>query len=617
MTIKLLKKTLGVLLALAPALLSSCTEDNMPIDGDGALLVDGPAKVGLLLGSSTPSRSTINDSADGFLWSPGDKISVWAKNAKGTYVLQNQVFDIYARQFNEQTAYFTSTLPSAMAEGTYTYYITYPVPASVSGTKAIFEVPAVQDGKASYGTDITISSGIQHKELTAVEEPDPIGQSTDAMEASLHHILHFLRFYIPKGNNLLGEPITKIKFSMPNPIAGTITVDVTDPSQYTLSNGTSEMTIEIADGLEESSSTKEYAVAGILPPEGTYGSAEVMNVTLFSANKVATVTPVSISGRSFAAGHVTGVPLKPSSIKDYFTLKFTLASNKLGEDVQSVTLTLPEGSVWPGTTSRTFTYSKEEGIIPVGETFNIATIEESEFRAVSKKGVTVTYESEDAIVSESLTLADLSKGSQASASLNVPYLFSEDFSSLAADFHSDDEYSGGFVTGDKSATEFMTGWSGGRVGGQAGTSIRITCRREVSARYGARCDSPFMTGLKHTAEEFKAMGKDITLKVKFNYSMNREEGGLFKGEIGQTLYFGSTNATGLISSGSETGSFDSGTAIKETTGSFTNVNHEASYSLDEMGSDYRLSWRTYPDYYALGNSSCYLYIDNITVTIEK
>ena len=41
------------------------------------------------------------------------------------------------------------------------------------------------------------------------------------------------------------------------------------------------------------------------------------------------------------------------------------------------------------------------------------------------------------------------------------------------------------------------GWSAARAGAQAGTAIRIACRRETGlANYPARADSPYLTGLK-------------------------------------------------------------------------------------------------------------------------
>ena len=538
---------------------------------------------------------------------------MWAKNSSGNYALQNQVFNIYQRKFDPVEAFFTSTLAQPMPAGNYTYYICYPVPQKVNGRQATFEIPSRQDGKASGGVDITVSSATNYTELKASSTE---GKDIDPIPAELHHLLHFLRFYIPQGTNLLGEPIRTIVIRMPGPVAGTLTVDVTSPSSAVLSNGRNTITLDLAEPLQESNSENRYAVAGIFPPSTPYGLEDFLKIELYSENKMADISPVSLAGRSFAAGHVTGVKLKPVQVRAYFDLSFRLTGNNLGQDVQKVTLTLPEGTIWPGTNSNVYVYQGENGtgMVP-GQDILIRTDNGDAYRALSGKSVTISYESEDAIVSQNITIPNIGSATKKSVDIAVPYLFYEDFSGLAADFHSYDEHATSNPES-RDGIEFLPGWSGARVGGMAHTSIRTGAHRESVACYAARCDSPFMTGLKHTVTEFQSAGKTIALRVQYNYSMGREEGGIGRAKVGMYIQFGYSTKTGTIESEDKHGTFGEEEYMKVLTGTFTNIEYSADKTLAQMGKDRRITWRTIcEENYGPNNSTCYFYLDNIKVSI--
>ena len=569
----------------------------------------GGEEVVLGVGRSPQTRTAYDSDSKSFVWLPGDKVSVWAKSSSGSYTLNGTTFSLLAREADASSAYFTATLASPMAEGTYSYYVTYPVPASTSGTTATFTVPSVQDGVASGGTDILVSEEASGSELQAIEEGKPVSQ--DVMTVSMKHLLHFLRFYIPEGKNTLGEPVTSLEFSMPQNIAGNVSVDVTDASSASLSDGTTDMTLELSEPLTDDPSS--VAVAGIFPPSAAYSAADKMNVTVYSDNKWATVYPISLSGRTFEAGHITSVPLKPEDAKDRYSIKFTLASNNLGEDPQKITLTLADGSTWPdGTSSALLWEGTNGGVVSVGNTYVMATLDENAFRALSSKSVTVSYESESAIVSETLSLGDLSSGTSASVSLNCPYLFFEDFSTVES-FNSDDLHK--TANAGSRDPKVFNGWSVARAGAQAGTAIRLAARREsgliLSAEYPARADSPFLSGLKE--------GKKVSLDIQFNYSMGREEGGLgTKPKASQTVYLGYITTDKNLKSGDTTGEYPNFFSINETTGSYTNINHLSQTTLTDVQKPLRLSWRAVPQKVVdTSNSTCWLYIDNIKVKIKK
>ena len=565
--------------------------------------IQAPVDVVMSVGGVSSTRTAYDPDVRNFVWNDGDKIAVWAKSQDGSYSLNCQTFNLLASRSYKSGAYFTATLQAPMEQGSYTYYMSYPLPESVEGTNARFTVSAVQDGSASDGVDIIVAEPVVAPELSPLVEASPIDQD-NVLTVTMKHILHYLRFYIPEGQNVLGEPVTRIEFTMPRPVAGSVSVDVADASTASLPGGVASMRLDLKAPIEDKVGSE--AVAGIFPPSGTYGSEDQMTVTVYSDSKWADLPPVRLDGRSFPAGHVTPVPLKPTDAKPL--LWFTLDSNNLGEDPQNVKLSLPTGDNWPGTDSNVLAFTGEhDGLIKVGDTFVFKADDDEAFRNLSSKALTVTYESESAIVTENVTIGDLSSMSKPLCTLNCPYLFFEDFSGVKKDFTSDDGYVKGWpFTGSKDPkTDFLEGWSAARAGGQSGTAIRIACRGELAGvNYPARADSPFLSGIKD--------GMAVDLSISYDYSMNRQ--GL---DISQTVYFGYTDKAGGIKSGDDSGTFTDSFEINETTGSYSNIDHEANVVLSGMTSSYRLSWRTIPKSDWKGYTTCWLYIDNIKVKIKK
>lgn len=571
------------------------------------------------VGNTPRTRTEYDVETKRFVWNDGDKIAVWAKSPDGSYALDNQAFRLMAVASDKSEAYFTATLQSPMAEGTYSYYMTYPLPESMGGMTATFTVPSVQDGTASDGVDIIVAEPISGPALEPVKEAAPI-VSDDVLNVRMRHLLHFLRFYIPEGNNLLGEPVKRIEVTMPQAVAGKVSVDVTDASTVSFGEGVNGLTLELRNPIDESADGTEVAVAGIFPPRMAYSAGDRITVDAYSENKCASVS-FSLAGRDFAAGHTTKVPLKMTEAKPIeYELKFMLASNNLGEDVQDIRITLPDDAVWPGLSSSELRIdSGNDGLVRIGDTYVFRTKDKAFFKGLSSKRLAVTYESESAVVSETVTLGDFSSSIRGECELNCPYLFFEDFSWVEG-FNSNDEYGwsspGSFsphlfapytIDAENPWSPEKGGWSAARAGAQAGTAIRIACRRETRlANYSARADSPFLSGLKD--------GKTVNLDITYDYSMGREG----TPKIAQTVYFGYITTSKNPSSGDETGTFPESFKINETTGSYTNINHTANTLLRGVGAPLRLSWRTMPDKdWGANNNTCWLYIDNIKVKIKK
>ncbi len=576
---------------------------------------DVPVRVVLAMGDIPETKTAYDFDDKCFVWRTGDEISVWAKDAACTYSLEGHTFSLLAKGREGASAYFTSTLQSPMPEGTYSYYMTYPLPESVNGTTAEFKIPELQDGTASDGVDIVVAEPVAGAALAPIDEAAPI-EPGEVLTVKMKHLLHFLRFYIPEGKNALGEPVNRIEFTMPQAIAGKVAVDVTDASTATLSEGVSGMILDLKSPIGESADGTEAAVAGIFPPKAAYSAVDQMNVSIYSENKWASLNPISLNGRTFDAGHVTPVPLRPAEAKQLYKLRFTLASNNLGEDPYNIRLSLPEGVNWPGSASNVLGFDgTNNGLIKVGDTFVMETKDEAEFRELSSQPLTVSYESESALVTESLALGDLTSVSNAACSLNCPYLFFEDFREVK-DINSDDDYSMS-SPGSKDPVTFLDGWSAARVGAQAGTAIRLACRRETSADYPARADSPALSGLKD--------GVTVSLEVDFDYSMDRDGYATWPfpvPEISQTVHIGYITTSKALMSGDPTGDFPVDFTVNETTGSYTNINHSCNTVLTDVqykaDAPLRLSLRTTPEHKAgTSNNTCWLYIDNIKVKIKK
>lgn len=575
---------------------------------------DGRVTVGFFLGDN-PTKTILDPSASVFSWETGDKVALWAEpvntNAEGSAAtgasLQAQPFTLISRDHSK--AYFTSTLSSAMPQGEYMYRISYPQPQSFGGNTAGFDLPSVQDGCVSSGTGIAVSEQFRSRELRALNESAPAGE-TVSFNVKLHHLLHYLRFYVPRDNNILGEPVSRIEFTMPQPVAGRVDVNLSDGSAA-LAGETSSKIVIIPDSAVQCG---EFLSAGIFPPETVYGEGDVMNVRVFSAHHFSDVEPIRLSGRSFPAGHITSVPLKVKTAKELYTLRFTLDSNNLGEDVQSITLSFDRDIVVGFEKCRTLTLKKKDGtVVGVGDSFEYSiSADRSDIDAMAGVVATVSYESENAIVSEKITIpAPDASLTELSVGLNCPYLMYEDFSWINS-FSSNDAYKK--FGGDGSMDAFQFGeWWGARIGGEAGNAIRLGGHRKtglaIDKIYPARCDSPFFA-IKE--------GKSVDVIVSFNYSMNREESN--DGGAGMTVYVGWSDKQGGLESSDETGTFDYSFKLNENTGGYSNINHNTGdIEVKGMTSTKRLSIRDVPDKTKdFGSSGNYwLYIDNIKVQIKK
>ncbi len=623
-----LKKCL--ILALSMLLFTACIREEFDSVQKSQSVV-----VGFCADGSIRTRTEINDDGKSTSWSPSDNIALWAKNeSTQTYTLNNTAFSVYFRD-TSTSAFFTTTLGEAMPDASYTYYATYPTPVSVSGTTATFNLPATQDGKMGDGAAIMVATPQSGK--GALDIVTNREANDELMDSNLHlgmnHKMHALRMFIPdidtKRYYGFGEDkVERIELTLPWNIAGTVSTDYTNPTAATtlVGNGSNTITLNLKNPIGATTANGDsydydYAYASIIPAPA--GDASIYNGVLeakvFTSTKAA-LASISLANlaesHEFLAGHITPVILNCSNTLQRYALRFKMGVNNLGEDIHTIYFYDSAGN---------HLYTIEDVnnnmIIPgyheLDYTFATAD-EQNAYFALAGQTLTVKYESEHAIVSNTFVMPAINTPGCKEVILNVPYLLFQDFSGVST-LSSNDNYASGFLSGTKDGVLFLDGWSGGRIGASAGTAIRIACRRETSADYPARVDTPALSGLK--------AGASVTVSLSFNYSMARQEGGLqiTPPSLGQTCYLGKTTTTGAIESGrnfytegldGQDGTFPTSFYINDTEGSYTNINNSYTYNMEGCGSTTRLTWLTTNDHKAGTNNGTYwLYIDNVKVQI--
>lgn len=574
------------ILSALSLLLVSCEQFETPTFNNS-----NEGKVRVTITSGTPqSRTSIAENGLSTTWCNDDQIAVWASNGSSN-VLNAQPFAVYYAMGSYVE--FTADI-NPMGDGNFTYYSTHPLPASISGTTATFLIERLQQGSFDGSNDILVAY-------------PTTGLALDNEEAEVNltfkHKMHSLRMFVPDDVEGMGEPIRRVDITFPTQVVGNVSVDYTSATTpATLSNGSDVVSIEIPEGLSASSdSDRKYAYAIVFP--ATMNESDQITFTVRSDNYRSVQ---SFGARSLSEGGST--PVRLTCTPDNRTiLRFTIGNNFLGEKPIKVTFTAAIG----------------EAVADCATTFDkygYYDLDVTDLEGLAGQPITVTYESENAIVSQALTLPNYVAGRVTDITLTVPYLLYEDFSTVG-NISSNDTYTGGFSTGTKDGVSFLNGWSGGRVGASAGTAIRIACRRETSADYPARVDTAPLSGLK--------AGANVSVSWTFDYSMDRQEGGVAISMplLGQYVYLGSTTTQGAIKSGTnfytsgiggQDGSFPVNFYLNEVGGSYTTISNTYNYVMANCGSTTRLTWLTTNEHKAgTTNGTYWLYIDNVKVSIAK
>lgn len=532
---------------------------------------NGPVKVGFWMGrgDSENTRTFINDDGQTISWEAEDKVALWAQK-DGAYTFQNQTFDTWFVAAETNQAFFTTTLPEAMPEGTYTYYVCYPLPQSVSGTTATFTLPSMQDGKMGGGADIMVAQGtgpaleklyIPEDEAIDGQEPDYV-LDQNRLSLKMHHLVHALRFYVPqaKWGFPAGETVERIVFTMPQTIAGEVETNVaTADGSLALKNGGSKtITLSLAENMVASTSDQsgivyDYAVGAIMPPSVKYGANDKMEVTVYSQKRFVT-QEISLSGRGpqatdekmrMAAGRVTSVGLD-CSVPSNPKISFRIKSNNLGEDPYRITLESANTyAKWNEGSNYVYVYDtgSENKTIAVGDGFEFY----SDFESISTiwgEKVKVTYESKSAIVTKTIDMPEMELRTNYTVELDVPFLLDEDFTNIGATDNSQADVGQATWLQNINPDINLPGWSGSMWKTDATNKLMEIRSFIRSMNCGYKNASGVRFGRIDTAPLPLKPGKKV--KIQVNYKV----GGKKEGENGSVrCYFGYSNSNTLQNGG--------------------------------------------------------------------
>lgn len=558
--------------------------------------------------SSSPTTRTAigGENLDHTYWSERDTIELyWRKTGSSDALNSGQ--PCTCCEFGGTVSTF-STEMEALPSGSYDYFAAYPEPASVSGTQITYDLPAEQPGTycppdlhAEYtgNLDFMLATPLS-------SQPNLDGDNTLTMK--FIHQCHVMRIQVPTGRNQWGSPIRKLRVEFPSPVVGKMTMDLTDPTATpTLTEGSNTVTAVLSQPLTESEEDDvngNYVWLFLCP--GTVNGT--VRFTAYDENGYQSQSLSIELNKTLEAGKITPVNMTIPQELPVSWIDFSIVGNNLGEEPQSFTVTAPEGATFRnGTATQTFAINSENK-------YSLAFYNEVDGVAVgdllSRGGVTITYDTPNVLVSQHTAVTVEPEG-RTSTDLTVPYLFYSDFSWITTEFHINDEHSSANAGSKSGSFPDNPAWTGGRIGGYTGTSVRVSCHREFFVDYDARLDSEPMVNLKE--------GASVKVKVLFDYGMNREESGLGSANAGQTCHLGYVKDPKIFASGDTDGTFVSEFYIKETNASWTDLPHkDYSYIFENCDRNTRLTWRTVCDHSnGPNNSTCHLYLDNIRVSITK
>ncbi|HJC27580.1 MAG TPA: hypothetical protein H9760_08145, partial [Candidatus Alistipes stercoravium] len=414
--------------------------------------------------------------------------------------------------------------------------------------------------------------------------------------------IHLLRIRIP--GNQLGEPVTRLTLKFPVPVAGTMSLDITDAEATPTINGSNQITLR----FDQPKDVGDVVYAAIAPV--ALEESDLIEIT--ATGELYESETRTMPGKDFQAGHITPIAYTvpgaggPVGTIIRFSLKDT-GVNTLGEAVEKLWFAADGITLDEGSEAKPFTVNDK------GE-YELVFPNDSDIPARLQQAgaLTVYYDSEHATVSKSCTLGTLTIPGVNHITLpNVPYLFEEDFSGASNHDYSNstDELSG----------IGLPGWGASRYEVQSG---RAACYMYVGTNTSSidnrrgRLDTPFLP-LKE--------GASVSIKVSYNIGAPIVSGTL-SSQWSVTCEFGTQVGT----EGAISGDTDMTQVVERFTpadgGDFTNPLPQSKTDILLTGatSATRLTWRA-ADYQKVSGGwfstitakYFYIYIDDIKVSIAN
>lgn len=544
-------------------------------------------------------------------WQEGDEIAVWAKDGNGNYAFSNATFMLRYFSTEWDKAYFVGNV-AEMAEGDYTYYISYPKPQAVEGTMVTYNVAAEQSGAYDGKYDIMVAEPTLTGSLTSSKRIE--------MNTLMRHQMHALKITIPEKASNFDTKVYALDITFPMAVVGDITIDITNPyAEPTYTNTSNKISVKSAEGFAVGSDIWVFVLPGTVSGDVSYevkGAEQCSEVATYSLE------------REFERGHVTPIRMAMPPFAKYTAFNFSIGENYLGEDFNFFTLYDNNGTNM-GTFYRnaenlyTFEYSGEFDVTPY-----------------SNKNWKLVFDSENAVVENSVNMGNLKAYFVNTITpVDVPYLLFEDFENVTeSESYGNNDYSQSErEQPGKSLDGAMptNGWNAARYWLKPG-AMRINSRyQEVkifvsfASTHHGRMDTPLLGGARGIKP-----GKKVDIKVVFDAAMYKHKSSSLTLNVGSINIATHTNAASKID-GIPTGATGISSSYDTTLADFGNTLFTQDLA-DSVGdnafgqsfptytatmsvtSDTRLCfYPTLKTASGTGNTEVNVYIDNLKLQITK
>ena len=599
-------KRFALLTAVALGFVACASE----VDNSPARPTEQIEEVGFAMAVNT-TRTAIGEDGRTTDWVVGDKLAVWAMEADGGFALENTQFTLRYFSGEYDKAFFTSNI-AEMAEGNYTYMLSYPIPASVAGTEATYTLPAEQTGKYEGRYDIMIAEPVAAEALTSAQKVE--------LNTIMRHQMHALKITVPEKASNFDNKVYALQITFPTDVVGDVTLDVANPDAApTYSNTSNTITVKSDEGFMVGSDIWVFVLPGMVSGDVSY------KITgLEQRSEVATY----YFERELERGHVTPVRMAMPPFEKYTAFHFSIGENYLGEEFNYFNLYDNNGTNM-GTYYRnaenryTFEYSGEFDVTPY-----------------NNSNWTLVFDTEHAVVENQVNMGTLKPYFEQSITpVDVPYLLFEDFQDATeAESYGNNEYSqsereqpGVKLSGS------LDGWNAARFWIKSGTA-RINSRFQsvkifvsFASTHHGRLDTP---PLGNSTRGLKA-DANVTVKVDFDAALYKHKTSSLSLNSGSINVATHKNATNPID-GIPTGATGISSSYDTTLGDFGNTFYTENLADNAGDNDFGKSFPTYTTelpyvtsdtrivFYptlstasGTGNTEVNVYIDNIKVSIAK
>ena len=393
---KIFKK--ASLLAVLAFSFVACVNDT---DNDYARPVE-VEEVGFAM-SVDVTRTSLDPDGRSTRWAEGDKLAVWAKDAEGGYTFSNASFMLRYFSTEYDKAYFTSNI-ATMAEGEYTYYLSYPTPISTEGSLATYSLPAEQSGAYDGRYDVMIAEPVVAEALTSAKRVE--------LNTVMRHQMHALKITVPEKASNFDSRVYAMEVTFPSPVVGDMTIDVANPTaEPTYTNTSNTITVKSDEGFAVGSDIWVFVLPGMVSGDVSY------KITGLEQRSEVATYPFE---RELKRGHVTPIRMAMPPFEKYTAFNFSIGENYLGEDFNYFTLYDSNGTNM-GTYYRnaenryTWEYYGEFDVAPYNNSY-----------------WTLVFDTEHAVVENRVNMGTLKPYfKQDIAPVDVPYLMFEDFQNVS------------------------------------------------------------------------------------------------------------------------------------------------------------------------------------------